>query len=117
MAVKENGILIVVSPCHEGLGPRNFARLFDTTESLERAAHKGRTSYTLGDHNAINLVSLRRFCEFWTITRIPNAILERAGVLQFTSLQHALEQAVEKKGKHTEILFLMNGCLIVPDIT
>jgi nickel-dependent lactate racemase len=117
MAVKENGILIVVSPCHEGLGPRNFARLFDTAESLERAAHKGNTSYTLGDHNAINLVSLRRFCELWTITRIPDAILERAGVKQFASLQRALEQAVEKKGEHTEILFLMNGCLIVPDIT
>jgi nickel-dependent lactate racemase len=116
-ALKEHGILIVVSPCQEGLGPRNFARLFDTTESLERAAQKGSTSYTLGDHNAINLASLRRFCELWTITRIPDGILERIGIKPFASLQEGLEQAIEKKGQNVEILFLMDGSLIVPDIT
>ena len=116
IAVRENGILIVVSPCHEGLGPKSFARLFETAESLEQAAHEGSIHYTLGDHNAINLASLRRSCDFWAITRISDSILERIGIRPFSSLQEALKQAIDKKGQNTGILFLMNGSLIVPQV-
>lgn len=117
MAVLEGGILIVVSPCDEGLGPRNFARLFDSTKSIEEAVLNAGLSYRLGDHNAINLASLRRFCEIWSITRIPSSILERTGIRQFDSLQCALEKAIENRGKNTKILFMMDGSLTVPEIS
>jgi nickel-dependent lactate racemase len=117
MAVEEGGILIVVSPCHEGLGPRNFARLFDSAKSIEHAIQSALIRYRLGDHNAINLASLRRFCEIWSITRIPASILERVGIKGFDSLQHAIEKAIEKRGKNTKILFMMDGSLTVPEIS
>jgi nickel-dependent lactate racemase len=116
MAVKEGGILLVVSPCHEGLGPRNFARLFDSPESIEEAVNSARISYRLGDHNAINLARLRQSNEIWAITHIPDSILERAQIKKCDSLQHALDLAIEKKGQDAEVLFLMNGSLTVPDI-
>ena len=114
MALKEGGILIVVSPCQEGLGPRSFARLFDDPQSIQTAAEKARTRYELGDHNAANLASLAAKSKVWMVTEIAEKVLRNGGIEKFTSLQRALVRATEQKGSARGVLFLMDGCFTVP---
>jgi len=117
MALKEGGVLIVVSPCYEGLGPRSFARLFSSSKSIEDAVNNARTCYHLGDHNAINLASLANQAEVWMVTNIPDRILLNARMKWSKSLQHAISQAIDKQGRSARVLFLMDGCFTVPILT
>lgn len=114
MALKRDGILIVVSPCPEGLGPRNFARLFDSSRSIEDTVNNTQERYQLGDHNAVNLASLAEQAEVWMVSKIPDAILLNARIKSVNSLQHAISQAIGKQGKSAGVLFLLDGCFTVP---
>jgi nickel-dependent lactate racemase len=114
LALNEGGTLIVVSPCLEGLGPDSFARLFTERSSMAQAAEHSRTHYRLGDHNAVNLMTLLKQCRLYAVTDIDSRILENAGITPFRSLQHAIEQAIAPKGRRKRILILMNGTLSVP---
>jgi nickel-dependent lactate racemase len=116
LATNEGGILIIVSPCKQGLGPASFARLFEKEDSMERSARKARSQYRLGDHNAYNLMSLRRQFQIWAVTEINQKTLSTGGIRKFPSLQDALDQAIRQKEKKQCVLFLMNGSLSVPEI-
>jgi nickel-dependent lactate racemase len=114
LALNLDGILIVVSPCPEGLGPDSFARLFKDRSSIRDAVENSKSSYRLGDHNAVNLSAITKQAHVWTITEIEDRILQNAGIMTFHSLQKAIEQAITEKGRHARILVLMDGSLTVP---
>jgi nickel-dependent lactate racemase len=114
LALNEGGTLIVVSPCPEGLGPDSFARLFKEQTSMARAVEHSKKHYRLGDHNALNLMTLIKQARFYAITDIDDRILENAGITPFRSLQRAIERAMATKGRPNKILILTNGALTVP---
>ena len=116
MALREGGILIVVSPCPEGLGPESFARLFRDRHSLETAAMNAQSCYQLGDHNATNLRNLSKQNEIWAITKIPKEVLGNAHIRSLASGQHAIDLAIKQTGKNAKVLFMLNGSLTVPEI-
>lgn len=114
LAMNQGGILIVVSPCSEGLGPESFARLFKDSSNIDQAVQNSKSKYRLGDHNAVNLLALTKQAQAYAITEIEGRILKNAGITPHHSLQDAIEEARFKKGSHVKILFLMNGSLTVP---
>jgi nickel-dependent lactate racemase len=116
MALREGGILIVISVCPEGIGPASFSRLFRNQNSLEAAALNAQTSYRLGDHNARNLSNLIKHNEVWAITTIPQKTLSVARIRSFATGQEAIDMAIKHKGKNAKVLFMLNGCLTVPQI-
>lgn len=116
LALNHGGILIIVSPCKQGLGPASFSRLFEKKDSIERAASKAISEYSLGDHNAYNLMTLRNQAQIWAVTEISQKILDNGGIRKFTSLQEAIDQAIRQKKQGQCILFLMNGSISVPEI-
>ena len=114
LALNEGGILIFVSRCPEGLGPPSFARLFEHEDIIEAAAVKAKTEYRLGDHNAYNLMMLRKHSRIWGVTDIADTTLRNAQIVGFESLQAALDQAITEKGTEHSILLLTNGSMTVP---
>jgi len=115
-ALAQGGILIVVSPCPQGLGPKSFARLFETVDSIDAAAHQAKSNYRLGDHNAYNLMTLRNQAEIWAVTDIDESTLRTASISKFQTLQIALDNAIGLKGRERSVLFLLNGSMTVPEI-
>lgn len=113
-ALAPGGILIVVSPCPQGLGPRSFARLFENESSIDSAALQAKADYRLGDHNAYNLMTLREQGEVWAVTGIEADILQNAGIRRFQTLQAALDQAIRQKGRRQDVFILLNGSMTVP---
>jgi nickel-dependent lactate racemase len=116
-ALAPGGILIVVSPCPRGLGPKSFARLFETVDSIDAAAHQAKSNYRLGDHNAHNLMTLRNQGDIWAVTEIDESTLRTAKISKFQTLQIALDQAIRQKARERSVLFLLNGSMTVPEIT
>lgn len=116
LALNDGGILIFVSRCPEGLGPPSFTRLFENEHSIEAAAIKAKTAYRLGDHNAYNLMTLRKHGRIWGVTDIADTTLRNAQMVRFGSLQAALDQAIKEKGTEHSILLMTNGSMTVPEI-
>jgi nickel-dependent lactate racemase len=114
IALRKGGVLIVVSRCRQGLGPDNFARLFKSPENIPNAVASAERVYRLGDHNAVNLASLREWADIYMITKIPAGPLSNARISKFNSLERALQRALLKKGNNAKVLFVMNGSITVP---
>ena len=112
--VKRGGILLVVSSCYQGFGPESFARFFKNPELIRKIAKPGTGHYRLGDHNAVNLKSLRDFAEIWFVSRLNSDILRRAGFQNFSSVCEAINQAMKIKGANARMLLLMDASLCVP---
>ncbi len=111
--LKRGGILLVVSSCYQGFGPESFARFFKNPELIRKIAKSVSGHYRLGDHNAVNLRSLRDFARVWFVSRLNSDILRRAGFQNFSSVLKAIDQAMKIKGPNGRMLFLMDASLCV----
>ncbi len=114
LALKKNGVLIVVSPCQNGLGPANFSRLFKNSRGLYAALRHARCGYRLGDHNAVNLYELTHWAKVWAVSEIETEKLKNAYITKFATLQDAIDRALEEKNNKAMVLVLMDGSLTVP---
>jgi nickel-dependent lactate racemase len=116
LALKEGGILILVSRCPMGVGNEGFHRLLSRATDPEEVFALIEGAYTLGDHKAAKIADLAMEAQIWGVTDLDPAILEQAFIKPYPDLQEALNAAIKEKGPHAQVLFLMNGSMLVPII-
>ena len=116
LALKEGGILILVSRCPMGVGNEGFYRLLCRATDPEEVFALIEGSYTLGDHKAAKIAELAMRAQIWGVTDLNPAILQQAFITPYPDLQEALSAAIKEKGPHAQVLFLMNGSMSVPKI-
>ncbi len=114
LALKEDGILILVAACTEGIGPDNFYKLLSSSKDLNKILKIAKKNYRLGYHKAARIAELSKRAEIWAISEIKNEILKKAFIKPFNSLQEAFIKAINKKGPDSKILILMDGGNTVP---
>lgn len=114
LALKENGIMILVAKCRCGIGGKAFADLLGNSDTPKDALETIEKGYVLGYHKAAKMAEIGIWAEMWGVTDIEHDVLSKLFIKPFDSLQDALDKAIEKKGKNAEILFLMDGGLTVP---
>ncbi|OGC43925.1 hypothetical protein A2Y85_06715 [candidate division WOR-3 bacterium RBG_13_43_14] len=112
--LNENGIFILVTTAHKGIGPIHFARLFENKTNLITAAENALIHYRLGDHTAVNLKSITTWAELWCVTDKKNHKLENAGIKLYSSIQRSIDEAILKKGTASKIAIVEDGCFTVP---
>jgi nickel-dependent lactate racemase len=116
LALKEGGILILVSQCPMGVGNEGFYRLLCRAVDPEKVFTLIEDSYYLGDHKAAKIADLAVKAQIWGVTDLDPAIMEKAFIQPYPDLQKALNAAIKEKGPHAQVLFLMNGSMLVPII-
>ena len=114
LALKEDGILILVAKCRCGIGGKAFADLLGSCESPKAALDKIEQGYTLGYHKAAKMAEIGLWAEMWGVTDVEPDVISKLFIRPFSDLQTALDAALEKKGKDADVLFLMDGGLTVP---
>jgi lactate racemase len=114
LALKENGILILVAKCRHGLGEESFANLLTSADSPADALAMIDDKYVLGYHKAAKMAEIGLWAETWGVTDLDPTVLEGMFIRPFDSLQAALDAALEAKGADAKVLFLMDGGLTVP---
>jgi len=114
LALKENGILILVAKCRCGIGGKAFADLLGSCDSPGAALEKIEQGYVLGYHKAAKMAEIGLWAQMWAVTDVDPEVISPLFITPFSDLQTALDQALEKKGKDAGILFLMDGGLTVP---
>jgi lactate racemase len=115
MALKEDGILILVMPCPQGPGPVDFQDLMVQTRNPEKARALLDQPYRLGHHRITrNLRFLEQGGQVWGLTDLNPLFLLQTFIRPVPSLQKALDMALAQKGSAAKVNVLLNSGLCVP---
>ena len=114
LALKEDGIMILVAKCRCGIGEKAFADLLGSCETPKAALDKIEKGYVLGYHKAAKMAEIGLWAQMWGVTDVEPDVISRLFIKPFSDLQTAIDKAIEEKGKDASVLFLMDGGLTVP---
>lgn len=115
LALKENGILIMVSSCWEGIGPSTFVDVLSSADNRKEALDKIAGSYQLGFHKVKRIVKMLDQFEIWAVTKLDPDLIQSLFMRSFGSVQQAVDSALSARPQE-KILFLMNAGVTVPHI-
>jgi len=111
LALKDQGVVILVSPCRDGIGPRGY---YDLLSSGGDVFAKIRKRYRLGYHKAAKLVQISKSAKLLSVTDLPQRILGHMPIGACEDVQTAVDEATKLKGKNSRVLVVLDGCLTVP---
>jgi nickel-dependent lactate racemase len=114
LALKEGGILIMVSKCRDGIGDKAFYDLLSSCETPGEVLHRIEGEYRLGWHKAQKMAEVMHDAEIWAVTDLKEGELERIFIKSYKSIQEAFDRAISEKGKDAEATILMDGSITVP---
>jgi nickel-dependent lactate racemase len=114
LALKDGGILILVSKCREGIGHETFLELLRSHRTQHDILEKIAGGYSLGYHKAARLADLGSWAELWAVTDLSDDLVRAVRMRPFDSVQDALNEALKAKGPEAKTLFLMDGSTTVP---
>lgn len=113
-ALKENGIMILVSKCRDGVGHDSFLKLLSSASTPEEALNKISEGYKLGYHKAARIAETAIKGDIWAVTDLDDEIVQKAFMKPLLSLQDAIDEAIQVKGGNAKVMFLMSGSITVP---
>lgn len=112
LALNDEGILILVAQCWDGIGLDTFYRLLKRCKTPGEALDTLKKGYKLGYHKAGKIAELASRAEIWAVTDLDPQILRDVFMKPYTSVQEAVNDAVEVKGG--EVLVLPEASMTVP---
>jgi nickel-dependent lactate racemase len=114
LALREDGISILVAKCRCGIGGKAFADLLGSCDTPKAALEKIEQGYVLGYHKAAKMAEVGLWAQMWAVTDVAPEVIAPLFITPFSDLQTALDQALAQKGEDASVLFLMDGGLTVP---
>ena len=116
LALKDGGVLVLVSKCRHGIGDETFFNLMARAATPEEVLSSIAGDYVLGYHKAGRLALIAQRGEMWGVTGLPDEELEAAFIRPFPSVQKAVDAALARKGPQARVLFLMDASITVPRV-
>ena len=116
LALKKGGIIILVSRCRHGIGDEAFFRLLSASPTPAAALETIHRDFVLGYHKAAHLARIAEWGDMWAVTDIPGDALQAAFIRPFSSVQTALESALELKGPSASVMVLTDASMTVPRV-
>lgn len=117
LALKDDGILILVSKCRDGIGNRAFYDLLSSSGSPDEVIEKIKEGYKLGYHKAAKIADMLSHMQIWTVVGLEDKVVKDIFLKPFHSVQEAVDEALGVKGEKAKILFLMDANVVVPKVT
>ena len=114
LALKKDGIMILVAKCRCGIGGKAFADLLGSSDTPKAALDTIEQGYVLGYHKAAKMAEIGLWAQMWAVTDVEPDIISKLFIKPFNDLQTAINLALEEKGEDAKVLFLMDGGLTVP---
>ncbi|MFA6505873.1 MAG: nickel-dependent lactate racemase [Treponemataceae bacterium] len=119
VALKDGGVLILVSSCRDGIGDEAYANLLAAAASPSNAIERIRAGYKLGYHKAAKMAEVSARAHVVAKTELPAERLRSMFIEPIGSVQDAVDAAIEAaKGRGVQkpkVLILSDGCVTVPD--
>ncbi|MCX8116635.1 MAG: nickel-dependent lactate racemase [Desulfobacterota bacterium] len=119
LAVKQGGVVVLVSPCPEGVSPSHPEVLefgYQTYEEAERLYHQGKIRKLTAAAHLVHVgrVIKERARAIFVAKGISKAEKERLGFLHAETPQEALEMAFSLLGRKAKVAVLQRGGEVLP---
>ncbi len=117
LALENDGIIILVSKCRDGVGERTFLDLLsqaDTPKAVLGIIDKG---YKLGYHKAAKMAQIGTWAHMWAVTDLDDDTVKKAMLKPYLDIQAAVDDAVKTikaRGEQPRTVVLPSGSLTVP---
>ena len=114
LALKPDGILILVASCRDGVGDSAYIELLSSCDTPEAVLEEMRSSYHLGYHKAAKMAEVCTWASVWAKTELDDSVLEDIFIKPVKNLQTALDEALREKGANAKVLIFPDGGVTVP---
>ncbi|MEO0019518.1 MAG: nickel-dependent lactate racemase [candidate division WOR-3 bacterium] len=116
-ALKPNGIQITVSPCYDGVGNDDFVRVLQSCSTPDELLNM-KPPEVLGWHKAARLARIMQKAQLYTVMPgVKDELIRSVFMHPFSSIQAALDFALEKLGKNATIYIIPDAGSLVPVVT
>ncbi|MDR3122214.1 MAG: nickel-dependent lactate racemase [Treponema sp.] len=118
-ALKDGGVLILVSSCRDGIGDEAYAALLASAKTPQDALARIGGGYKLGYHKAAKMAAVSARAVVKAVTELPAERLASLFIEAAPSPQAALDEALARAKARSiavpTILVLPDGCVTVPE--
>jgi len=115
-AVRDGGVIILVSACRDGVGPPNFLNLLGSAGTPKEALDKIAQGYKLGYHKAAKMAEIGLKCRMLAVTRLDPDIARKAHLTPVSTLQEAVDMSIRDLGPKSKVTFIMDAVITVPRV-
>lgn len=116
LALKENGILIMVAKCRTGIGEEGFFKLMSSAHSAQAVLDKIKCGYKLGYHKAAKMAEINLWAQSWAVSELTDEEMKAVHLKPYHDLHVALDEAIKEKGADASIIVLPFGSITVPKL-
>ncbi len=96
---REGGVLIMVSECYEGIGPRKFYDLLSSSDDKDKIIDEVYGDYPFGGHKATNILKFLEDHSLFIVSDLNDEIIENCFCEPFNNIKEALDEAEKRVGK------------------
>ncbi len=118
LAVKDGGVLIVISQCPYGLGENQT--LYDMLAAADSPADAlGRADqeqYRLGVQQATRIAAIMERCDIWVVSSLEDEVVRAMFMTPAPDVQTAVDGALLRQGAGAKALFLTEASITVPRV-
>ncbi|MBA7532231.1 Lactate racemase [subsurface metagenome] len=114
LAVKKDGIIIVVGECRDGLGEGKFAQALNGKLSPQELIEELKKNFILGRHKASRIANINLNSEIYLVSALPDEIKKKIFIKNFNSLEEAFSDAIKVQGEKARVLVVLYGNSTLP---
>jgi nickel-dependent lactate racemase len=117
LALEDDGIIILISKCRDGIGEDAFLKLLCRADSPKKILDILGDEYKLGYHKAAKMAQIGIRAEMWAVTDLDDETIKKAQLKPYSDIQSAIDDAVKiikEKGKQPRVIVMPSGSLTVP---
>jgi nickel-dependent lactate racemase len=116
LAVKKDGIIIVVGECRDGLGEGKFAQALNGKLSPQELIEELKNNFILGRHKASRVAKIHLDSGIYLVSNLADEIKKKFFIKNFNSLEEAFSEAIKVQGQEAKVLVMPYGGSTLPDL-
>lgn len=113
-AIKENGIIILVGSCKEGLGEATFEEWMLSASDPSYLVERIQKEFRLGGHKAAAIAMVLEKADIYLVSEMEDAFVEKLFMKPFHSVQEAYDAAIKQLGSDASVLVMPYGGSTLP---
>ena len=114
LALKDGGILLLISSMNEGIGQEKFWDLLTMSEDVDVILERIDEGYELGFHKAAKIIQLTKMANILVVSEIDPVLLDKGFIHGFHTIESAVGRAIEMFGSRPDTLLIPDGSVSVP---
>jgi nickel-dependent lactate racemase len=115
-AVRQDGIIVLLAQCPEGLGNATFQAWLDQAQTGDDLLRRIEREFVLGGHKAAAIGSALAKARLFLVSELPASSIDLEGVQCFASAETALAAAFAALGPEASVAVLPQGGSILPQV-